>query len=263
MALPRLTLVTPSYQQAPFLERTIQSVLGQDYPNLEYIVLDGGSTDGSVDIIRRYQDRLAYWCSEPDRGQAEAINKGLRRATGEIIGWLNSDDTLAPGALRFIAAEYDRHPEADLLYGHTCLIDEQDRVVRRLCAVPTTAVELVRYNMNVWSQPGTTWRRRLHERIGYLDESLHYGMDCDFWIRAALHGNVRFTPRHLGNLRGHAGTKSVSQQSKFTGEYATLRARYESVATAAGPVSTSLWKAARVARIMVSPKTLGYRFFGW
>lgn len=260
MPLPRITIVTPSYQQAAFLERTIGSVLDQQYPNLEFMVFDGGSTDGSVDIIQRYADRLAYWCSEPDQGQAAAINKGLRRATGEIVGWLNSDDTLAPGALHFIAAEYNRRPEVDLLYGHTCLIDAQDRVVRRLCAVPTTAVELVRYNMNVWSQPGTTWRRQLHERIGYLDESLHYGMDCDFWIRAALHGKVHFTPRHLANLRGHPGTKSERCQVKLQVEYAQVHARYDAVAKPANPTGQILWRIRRAVRILGSPKSLAYRF---
>src|SRR4029077_2959723 len=113
-------------------ERTIRSVIGQKYPALEYIIVDGASSDGSVDIIKRYAEDLTYWISEPDVGQSEAINKGLRRSTGEIIGWLNSDDTLAPRALDRMAKVYAAQPEADLVYGHTCIIDSNDRVIKRL-----------------------------------------------------------------------------------------------------------------------------------
>ena len=252
----RFTLVTPSFNQAVFLERTIRSVLSQDFPNLEYIIVDGGSTDGSVEIIRRYKKQLAWWVSEADHGQAEAINKGLKRATGEIVGWLNSDDTLVPGALHAIAAAYRQYPEADLIYGHTCQIDESDRVIRRLCAVQTDAYDLIHFNRNLFSQPGTTWRRSLHDRIGFLDESLHYALDCDFWIRAAQHGVVRFVPRHLGNLRMYADTKSSRQVAGFEKEHAELDGRY-------GGRNLPKWLRAgltirRRARILTNPATLAY-----
>src|SRR5258706_6083465 len=129
IAFPRISIVTPSFNQAAYVDATIRSVLDQRYPNLEYIVVDGGSTDGSVDIIRRYEDRLTYWVSEPDRGQADAINKGLARATGEIRAYLNSDDLYLPGALLRVAAEYRAHPDADIICGVCRVIDEHGRMV--------------------------------------------------------------------------------------------------------------------------------------
>lgn len=256
----QISIITPSFNQARFLERTIRSVLDQGYPNLQYIIVDGGSTDGSVDIISRYQDRLAWWVSEKDHGQASAINKGLRRATGDIVGWLNSDDTLAPGSLAAIAQAYQTYPQADLIYGHTCQINQEDRVVRRLCAVPTNSYEIIHYNRNIFSQPGTTWRRSLHDKIGYLDESLHCALDCDFWIRASLHGVILFVPRHLGNLRGYPETKTSRLPLKFEEEHQLLDKRY-------GKRETSYWhngwfRLRRGARILQSPGTLAYRFFG-
>jgi len=227
-SLPWISIVTPSFQQARFLERTIQSVIDQGYPRLEYLVLDGGSTDGSLDVIRKYEDRLDFWSSEADRGQAHAINKGFRQAKGELLGWLNSDDTLAPGALLEIGRLFLSHPHVDLVYGHTFLINEADRVVGRRLAVPTNLRELIQYNRNMWSQPGTFWRRRLYELTGPLDESLHYAFDCDFWIRAASTGTICCLPHHLANLRIHAGTKSATKRSLFLEEHQQLDQRYGS-----------------------------------
>jgi glycosyltransferase involved in cell wall biosynthesis len=224
--LPSISIVTPSFQQARFVEKTIRSVINQGYPRLEYLVLDGGSTDGSIDIIREYEDRLDFWSSEADRGQAHAINKGFRQASGELLGWLNSDDTLAPGALLQIGRLFLSHPHVDLVYGHTLLIDDADRVVGRQLAVPTNLRELIYYNRNMWSQPGTFWRRGLYERTGPLDESLHYAMDCDFWIRAASVGIIFCLPHHLANLRIHSGTKSTMKRSQFLEEHKKLDQRY-------------------------------------
>ncbi|MEM9881564.1 MAG: glycosyltransferase family 2 protein [Planctomycetota bacterium] len=223
---PKITIVTPSYQQSAFLERTIKSVLDQEYPNLEYLVFDGGSTDGSVDIIERYADRINHWQSEKDNGQSDAINKGLKRAAGDIIGWLNSDDTMTPGSLDRIARAYVDHPDVDLVYGHTCHINADDRIIRRLVALPTDDDELIHRNRNVFAQPGTTWRKSLQDRIGLLDESLHYTMDCDFWIRAAKAGKLLAIPHHLANLRVHGETKSTGFVERFTAEQEKLDERY-------------------------------------
>lgn len=260
MKLPRIAVITPSFNQVRFLERTIQSVLDQNYPELEYIIVDGGSTDGSVDLIRKYSDRLSWWVSEEDAGQSAAINKGLRRATGEILGWLNSDDTLASGALHAIAAAYSRRPDVELLYGHTCQIDENDVVTRRLCAVPTNAGELMRYNANIFSQPGTTWRRQLQERIGLLDESLHCAMDADYWIRAAKAGVLGFEPRHFGNLRVYGETKTATRAERFRVEYAMLAERYG--ATPVAGWQRLQFRLRRLGRIAFSPKTLVFRSMG-
>jgi glycosyltransferase involved in cell wall biosynthesis len=226
--LPTITIVTCSYQQARYLERTIRSILDQNYPALEYIILDGGSKDGSVEIIRKYEKQLAFWVSEKDDGQSAAINRGLKMAKGDIVGWLNSDDTYAPGSLARIGRYYATHPQVDLVYGHTFRIDENDKVLSRLIAMPTNAHELIRYNRNTFSQPGTTWRRALHEKIGYLDESLHFTMDSDWWIRAAQAVRLRFLPVHLANLRDHGESKSLTKayQDKWKAEYAELDKRY-------------------------------------
>jgi glycosyltransferase involved in cell wall biosynthesis len=255
--LPRITLVTPSYQHASFLERTLRSVLDQNYPNLEYIVLDGGSTDGTLEILHKYQSRLSYWHSEKDAGQSAAINYGLRMAHGEIVGWLNSDDTLAPRALWQIAARYAREPDVDLLYGHTWLIDEHDRTLRRLVSVQTNAEELTQYTANLFSQPGTTWRRRLHDRIGFLDESLQYTMDCDFWIRAARHSKMRCVPIHLGNLRLHSGTKTASQNGPMQIEMNKVVARYRTIEPAAH--DERMFRMRRRLRILRDPRNWAYR----
>jgi glycosyltransferase involved in cell wall biosynthesis len=212
--LPKISIITCSFQQAKFLERTILSVIDQNYPHLEYIVLDGGSTDGSVEIIRKYERHLAFWTTEKDGGQSAAINRGLKMATGDIVGWLNSDDTLAAKSLGRIGNFYATRPRAELLYGHTWQIDEHDRVLRRLVSVPTSASELIFFNRNIICQPGTTWRRRLHEQLGYLDESLHLLMDNDWWIRVAKVAKLHCVPWHLGNLRMHADTKTSTRNSE-------------------------------------------------
>jgi glycosyltransferase involved in cell wall biosynthesis len=259
-ALPKISLVTPSYNQAEFIERTIRSVIGQEYPALEYIIVDGASSDGSVDIIKRYAAHLTYWISEPDGGQSEGINKGLSRSTGEIIGWLNSDDTLAPRALDRMAKVYAAQPEADLVYGHTCIIDSNDRVIKRLVAVPTTPHELIRYNRNIWSQPGTTWRRRLQDKIGLLDEGLHYTMDCDFWMRAALGGNIYCTPYHLGNLRNHSSAKGSRFVNLFNREQLILDGRYG--AEYRDHLHRLMFKSRRILRTLDSPSSVAF-YFGY
>jgi glycosyltransferase involved in cell wall biosynthesis len=255
---PKISIVTPSYQQCRYLERTLESVHSQQYRNLEHIVIDGGSTDGSVEVIRNYESRLTFWCSEKDKGQSDAINRGLRMATGDVLGWLNSDDTLAPNALHRIGKYYATHPEADLLYGHTHVIDADDRVMRRLVAIPTNAHELIRFTRDVWSQPGTTWRRRLQERIGVLDETLHFAMDGDFWIRAALNGTIRFVPEHFGNLRWHEQTKTSSAREKFIADHRELDRRYGAMRR--DPLNQIAWKLRRWSRIARSPRSLLYRF---
>jgi glycosyltransferase involved in cell wall biosynthesis len=257
--LPSITIVTPSFRQARYLERTILSVLGQNYPKLEYFVLDGGSTDGSVDIIKKYADRIAFWVSEKDGGQSAAINKGLKRATGDIVGWLNSDDTLAPGSLHRIGTYYQQHPEVDLLYGHTCLIDSEDNVSRRLVAIPTNAHELITYTHDIWSQPGTTWRRKLHERLGYLDESLHCMMDGDWWIRSALNARIGFTPHHLANLRIHSETKTSSPAlaAKWAAEQDELDRRYGKMIRSG--LKRKWFYARRALRILRDPRNWLYR----
>lgn len=215
--LPRITVVTPSYNQAAYLERTIRSVLDQDYPNLEYFIIDGGSTDGSVDIIRRYADRLAYWVSEPDRGQSDAINKGLRRATGEWVAWQNSDDIYYPGAFRDLAAAAAKHPQAGLIIGDMMLIDAHDRPLRDIRYVKPSYKALLAEGMLLANQT-TFWRRSLQEKVGLLDEAYHCSFDYEWFLRLAQHAGGIHVDRIWGALRLHGETKTSLQAQRFQEE---------------------------------------------
>lgn len=216
--LPRITVVTPSYNQAEFLERTILSVLSQGYPNLEYIVIDGGSTDGSVEIIEKYADRLDYWVSEPDRGQSHAINKGLARSTGEVLAWLNSDDTYEPGALLAIGSYFREHPGVDVVYGDANLINTEDEFIRPIFGVPFNARAFLHGGINL-HQASTFWRCELFSRTGMLNEELHYGMDYELWFRfLKAGGRFEHIPKTFANFRRHSSSKSVQEGAQSARE---------------------------------------------
>lgn len=178
---PKVTVVTPSYNQARFLEETIRSVLLQGYPNLEYIVIDGGSDDGSVEIIREYEPWLAYWESERDRGQSHAINKGFGRATGDVVAWLNSDDIYQPGAIVAAVAALQRNPEAAFVHSDYDVIDAASCFVRRVTVGPRTTRELL--TGDGIGQPTVFMRRAALDRVGPLREDLHMVMDLELWFR--------------------------------------------------------------------------------
>jgi glycosyltransferase involved in cell wall biosynthesis len=224
--LPLVSVVTPSYNQAHFLEETILSVLNQDYPNLEYIIIDGGSTDGSVDIIRTYQDRLAYWVSEPDDGQADAINKGWRRCQGEVLAWLNSDDTYLPGAVRTVARFLQRHPQADMVYGYVNTIDESGKVIWTI--EPSTDFDLNGFVHSYFYVPQQTvfFRKCVLDKVGMLDTSLHYCMDPDLWTRIALNFTVQGIPALIANFRTHSGSKTYDVPLEFVQERYRVSKRY-------------------------------------
>lgn len=203
----------------------MRSVLEQDYPRLEYIVIDGGSTDGSVEIIRQYADRLAYHVSEPDRGQSHALNKGLARATGEIIGWLNSDDLYCPGALRQAAEWLMRHPHSEACYGGLYIIDEADCIIDAHWAGPPDPACTFYVGMDVHQQ-ALFWRRSLMERIGLMDESLKFSMDLDFVLRLLLAGRVGRVRRFLGMFREHGAAKTSTMLEVCRRENRMLTERY-------------------------------------
>lgn len=207
MELPLISVVTPSYNQAQFLEDTLQSVASQDYPRTEHIVIDGGSTDGSVDIIRRHAARLRHWVSEPDRGQSHAINKGLRRASGDWIAWQNSDDVYYPGAFASLARAAGRHRDADLIIGNVNLIDAEDRVLRDLCYVRPTFGSMLAEGMVLTNQVAF-WRRDMHARIGWLDASLSCAFDYDWFLRVLEAGRGAHVNECWGGYRFHAETKT-------------------------------------------------------
>lgn len=214
---PRITVVTPSFNQAAYLERTIRSVLDQGYPNLEYIIVDGGSTDGSVDIIRHYADRLAFWVSEPDRGQTDAINKGLRRATGDWVAWQNSDDIYYPGAFHDLAVAAARHPSAGLIIGDMMLIDEHDRPLRDIRYVKPSYKALLAEGMLLANQ-ATFWSRGLQEKLGLLDEAYHCSFDYEWFLRLAQHAEGIHVGRFWGALRLHGETKTSLLTQRFQEE---------------------------------------------
>lgn len=223
---PRISIVTPSYQQASFLPRTLSSILDQGYPRLDYHVWDGGSKDGSVDIIQKHTNRLASWGSERDTGPANAINKGFARSNGEIMAWLNSDDMITPGTLHYVAHYFATHPEVDALYGHRLIINEQDWQVGRWV--------LPRHNgeMLLWGdyipQETLFWRRSLWEKCGsQLDESFKFAFDWDLLLRfQKARANIKRLPWFLGCFRVHDLQKS-SAEITTTGfaEMARLRTR--------------------------------------
>ena len=199
--LPLISVVTPSYNQARFLEQCIESVLGQGYPRLEYLIVDGGSTDGSVEIIRRYADRLSSWVSEPDHGQGDAINKGFARARGELVAWLNADDFYLPGALLAAAEAYRNDPQASFYFGDGFRVGE-DGTARAAFfphgPQPYDEAAMI-FGMNYVLQPATFMRREPLAAIGHLDAELHYGLDTDLWIRLARVEELRrIAERHAG-----------------------------------------------------------------
>ncbi|CEN55993.1 glycosyltransferase family 2 protein [Candidatus Methylopumilus turicensis] len=220
--LPRITVITPSYNQAEFLERTIVSILNQGYPNLEFIIIDGGSTDGSVDVIKGYANQLTYWVSEPDNGQSHAINKGLQIATGDWVCWQNSDDIFYPLAFMRLSQSIQQNPTLDLVIGDINLIDKDDHLIRPQCYVKPTYGALVAEGM-VMTNQAAFWRRNLHEEIGFLDESLHYGFDYEWFLRLLKHTNrSHHIPKKLGALRYHDQTKTSLNQTSFSSEYAKI-----------------------------------------
>lgn len=222
---PLVSIVTPSYNQARFLAETMDSVLGQSYPHIEYIVIDGGSEDGSVDLIRERAGRLAYWTSEPDRGQTEAINKGFARATGQFMAWLNSDDTYQPEAVAEAVKFLLANPEVGLVYGETNFIDEHGRAMGRFPAAQTDHARLRRGYVHI-PQQAAFWRRDLWEQVGPLDEHLYFAMDYDLWVKLAAVSQIRYLPgRVWANFRLHGDSKTIAEDDRCWPEMVAIHRR--------------------------------------
>jgi glycosyltransferase involved in cell wall biosynthesis len=221
--MTRVTIITPSYNQAQFLERTIRSVLAQTYPNIEYFVIDGGSTDGSVDIIRKYEGQLAGWVSEKDKGQTDAINKGFARANGEIIAWLNSDDTYEPEAVARAVAYLEAHPRVGLVYADAMFINADDAVIGQFPSRQTDYRRLRRGYVHV-SQQAAFFRAELWRQVGPLDPTFYFAMDYDLWVRLAHVSEVAYIRGHWANFRLHGNAKTIAADDRCWPEM--LRVHY-------------------------------------
>lgn len=212
--LPKITIITPSYNQGQYIEQTIQSVINQYYPNLEYIIIDGGSNDNTIEIIKKYEKYLTYWVSEPDNGQAHAINKGLERAAGSIFNWLNSDDYLEPGSLFEIGNHFKNSPKTEVLCGYThCFFDETGKTSHtyRMGVKKTVADTILNVEMN---QPGSFYKMSIVKDLGGVNESLRYVFDDELWFRyLCKHGlqKVSFFDQLICHFRLHGNSKSIGE----------------------------------------------------
>lgn len=221
---PRISIVTCSYQQGTFLEATLRSVLEQGYPNLDYIIMDGGSRDGSAEIIERYADRLAYWVSAKDEGQTDALARGFDRATGDVMGWLCSDDLLLPGSLEQVGRYFATHPEVEVVYGDAVWIDERGQPIRAKKEMGFNRFVFL-FDHNYLPQPSVFWRRSVYDRVGGLDRAFDLAMDSDLWERFSRATRIEHTPGYWSGLRRYAAQKTQALRPRGRQEDAMLRGR--------------------------------------
>ena len=222
---PKISIVTPSFNQGRFLEETILSVLDQNYPNLEYIVIDGGSSDETIDIIRKYQDRLAYWVSEKDRGQVHAINKGIEKCTGQIFAFINSDDVYLPGTFATVAKYFQEHPTAEWVCGDTVMFGEGRADEIFPTVVPKSAAHCLSWAYTA-AQPGHFWKRELV--TGGFDEAWPYDFDHDLYVRLLLAGHkCEYIPQAFARYRLHEASKTVAENHRQIAEFERSAEVYE------------------------------------
>ena len=223
---PLISIITPSYNSAAYIEQTILSVINQTYKNVEYIIIDGGSTDGTLEIIRRYSSGIAHWRSEPDDGMYQAINKGMQYSTGDIIAYLNSDDLYYPNSLEQVVEIFLSNPSVDLVYGGLDFIDDAGRKLY--------SIEYPDFNLNYFplasgamiGQPASFWRSRLIRQIGLFDESLKMAADFDFFIRAGMNGRPKKTLDVLAAFRLHSSSLTITQAKRGKDEVSILHKKY-------------------------------------
>jgi glycosyltransferase involved in cell wall biosynthesis len=211
--LPLVSIVTPSFNQAPYIEATIQSVLSQDYPHIQYLIVDGGSTDGTVEIIKKHAGRVAWWVSEPDKGQTDAINKGFGQAQGQILAWLNSDDTYEPGAVSAAVKYLLEYPHVGMVYGDCNFINEEGRVIGKFGSAQTD-YRLLRQGYVHIPQQTMFFRAEWWKRVGPLDPSFYFAMDYDLWTRLASRTELKYVPQTWANFRLHTTGKTIAADDR-------------------------------------------------
>lgn len=228
--IAKISIVTPSFNQASYIEETLRSVSEQQYPFLEHLVIDGASTDGTVEILKHYSALPEWkhlrWISEPDRGQSDAINKGFRMATGDIIGWLNSDDLYEPNCLSIVSEFFSTNEDVDFVYGDYLIVDKAGKMLIVKKEIDFDW-DIMLCGLNYIAQPNVFFRRRVFDAVGYLNDSLHYVMDYEFWLRAASKG-LRFqhVPAAFAACRWHLDAKTVSRNPKIEEELHSVRHMY-------------------------------------
>ncbi len=210
---PAISIVINSYNQAQFLETTIKSVLAQIIPEMEVVLVDGGSTDGSLAIIHKYSESFSWWISEKDEGQADGINKGLRRAKGDLVAWLNSDDTYQPGTIARVLEIRKTHPHASLIYGDVLAIDEDDKPIQRIPGGSYSLRDLCSFH--IINQPAVFMNREVLDSVGYLDPMYHYLLDHHLWLKMGLHGEIIHAPEIWACGRFHKSAKNIKNAEKF------------------------------------------------
>lgn len=213
---PTVSIVTPSFNQAQFLEKTLLSVLEQDYPAIEYLVVDGGSTDGSVEIIQKYADRIDWWVSEKDNGQADGINKGLRRTSGEIVAWLNSDDFYQPGAIASAVKALRENPNTGFVYGDLQVVNPTGETTNVLTYGDWKLPGLMEFK--IIGQPAVFMRRDVLTQAGFLDESYHFLLDHHLWLRMAMVAEPKYIPQLWAGEHYHPDSKNVAHAAEFGAE---------------------------------------------
>jgi len=226
---PRISIVTPSYNQAEFLERTILSVLNQNYPNLEYIIIDGGSTDGSVEIIKKYEKYLTYWVSEQDKGQAHALNKGLRIAKGQWIGWQNSDDIYIINAFYDFVEKSNKYKTKKIFYSNKVIVDENDNIIN-IKPYLSPSKFYAKYRGMILANQACFFKKCIIEEIGYIDENLHFALDRDFFLRALLYfgkSTFKYIDTIWGGIRTHKASKTyLDNELQWKKEHIIIARKY-------------------------------------
>ncbi len=245
MTSPKISIITPSYNQGEYLEKTIQSVVDQNFANLEFIVMDGGSSDGSVEIIKKYEDHIDYWISKPDKGQADAIYRGFERATGEIVGWLNSDDFLLPGALEKVASFFAANPDVDCVVGGCLLVDEGGELIREknhpkyFLGLKQDFRKLLFWETG-FCQPASFWRKDAFFRVGGFDRNLRFCFDYDLFLSLAKEKPFGVIPDFLACFRHHGESKTSTISEVCEREKVEVRRKHGLYETPA--IMRYLWR---------------------